>query len=164
MAKFHAAHAGSTVLVVDSDALMLTAIGGVLDMQGYKAVLARTEQVAAQALQGQAIDLIILSIDQLEPGCAFAARLRGNEATHEIPIIFIVPALASDWTGPLQQHGGVYCVARSVDPHDFVDLVDKALWMPHLAQRRASPPQPHLGKTHADKSNANKSSDWVKLD
>lgn len=159
MAKFHPSHATSTVLVIDPDALMLTAIGGVLDMQGYKAVLARTEQVAAQALQSQAVDLIILSIDQLEPGCQFAARLRASEATQEIPIIFIVPALESAWIARLQQHGGVYCVARSVDPHDLIDLVEKALWMPHVAQRRTSPPASHLGK-----SNASKSNDWIKLD
>lgn len=159
MTKFHQGHAASTVLVIDSDALMLTAVAGVLDMQGYKAVLARTEQVAAQALQSQAIDLIILSIDQLEPGCQFAARLRASETTHEIPIVFIVPTLISAWTGPLQEHGGVYCVSRAVDPHDLIDLVEKALWMPHVAQRRASPPNSHLGK-----SNATQSNDWVKLD
>lgn len=159
MTQFHSSHASSTVLVVDSDALMLTAVGGVLDMQGYKAVLARTEQVAAQALQNQVIDLIILSIDQLESGCQFAERLRASEATHEVPIIFIVPALVSSWTASLQEHGGVFCVARSVDPHDLIDLVEKALWMPHIAQRRASPP-----KSHLNKSNAKQPSDWIKLD
>ena len=153
MPQFHQAHTTSTVLVIESDSLMLTAIGGVLDMQGHQAILARTEPVAAQALQSQPIDLIILSIDHLETGCAFAARLRASEATSDIPIIFIVPELAQEWAPSLQEHGGVFCVLRSVQPHDLIDLVEKALWMPHLAQRRTNPPPTHL----------NKSLDWVRL-
>lgn len=154
MAQFHRAHKSSTILVVDADALMLTAVGGVLDLQGHKAILARSEQVAAQALQSQTIDLIILSIDELQTGCDFATRLRASETTCEVPIIFIVPELAAQWSVSLQEHGGVFCVLRSVDPHHLIDLVEKALWLPYLAQRRASPPPAHLSKT----------TDWVKLD
>lgn len=154
MAHFHRSHSSSTVLVIDADALMLTAVGGVLDMQGHKAILARSEQVAAQALESQPVDLIILSIEQLEAGCDFAARLRVSEATAEVPIIFIVPELASHWSVQLQQHGGVFCVLRCVDPQHLIDLVEKALWLPHLARRRASPPSTHR----------NKSSDWVRLE
>lgn len=154
MAQFHRAHKCSTVLVIDADALMLTAVGGVLDMQGHKAILARSEQVAAQALASQAIDLIILSIDEPAAGCDFAARLRAGESTSEIPVIFIAPELAVSWSERLQQHGGVYCVLRSVDPHHLIDLVEKALWLPHLAQRRVRVPPAHLNKT----------TDWVRLD
>ena len=154
MAQFHRAHKCSTVLVVDADALMLTAVGGVLDMQGHRAILARSEQVAAQALASQAVDLIILSIEGLAAGCSFAERLRASENTSEVPIIFIVPEMAIDWSDRLQQHGGVFCVLRSVDPHHLIDLVEKALWLPHLAQRRSSVPAAHLAKTN----------DWVRLD
>jgi PleD family two-component response regulator len=154
MAQFHRAHAASTILIVDSDALMLTAIGGALDMQGHKVVLARTEQVAQQALQSQVIDLIVLSIDELTAGCEFAARLRSAEANADIPIVFIVPEMASHWSARLQEQGGVFCILRSLDPHDLIDLVDRALWMPHIARRRAAPPSAHV----------HKSNDWVKLD
>ena len=154
VAHFHRGHNASTVLVIDSDALMLTAVGGVLDMQGHKAILARSEQVAAQALDSQPIDLIILSIEELEAGCSFAARLRVSEATAEVPVIFIVPELAAHWSAKLQEHGGVFCVLRSVDPHHLIDLVEKALWLPHLARRRSSPPSTHLGKVN----------DWVRLE
>jgi DNA-binding response OmpR family regulator len=147
-------------LVIESDALMLTAIGGILDMQGHRAILARTEAVAAQSLQSQPIDLIILSIEQLEAGCQFAARLRATAETAEIPIIFIVPQLSEHWAASLQEHGGIYCVLRSAEPHHLIDLVDKALWMPHLARRRASPPVTHLSTTVA---HLTKNMDWVKL-
>lgn len=153
MATFHHAHTTSTILVIESDALMLTAIGGVLDMQGHNTILARTEQVATQALRSQSVDLIILSIQELDAGCAFAGRLRADQATVDIPVIFIVPEMAELWAASLQEHGGVYCVHNSVDPNQLIELVGKALWMPHLAQRKTNPPATHLSK----------SQDWIKL-
>lgn len=153
MASFHHAHTSSTILVIEPDSLMLTAIGGVLDMQGHQAILARTEQVASQALQSQSVDLIVLSIQQLEAGCAFASRLRADQATSEIPVIFIVPEMAEHWVASLQEHGGVFCVLSSVDPNHLIELVEKALWLPHLARRKTNPPAAHLSK----------SSDWIKL-
>ena len=154
MATFHHAHKSSTILVIDADALMLTAVGGVLDMQGHRVILARSEEVAAKALTGQRIDLIVLAIEQIAIGCEFASRLRGEGCTQEIPIIFVVPELAAASLGVLQAQGGVYCVLRSIDPHHLIDLVDKALWLPYVAQRHAAVPQPHLQSSH----------DWVRLE
>lgn len=156
MEKFHRAHTSASVLVIESDALLLTAIGGALDMNGHKATLARTEEVAQQALVTQAIDLIILGIEELETGCAFAARLRSQPNHAEIPIIFIVPQLSSHWAANLQEQGGVFCILRSMDPHELLDLVQKALWMPHIAKRRTSP-----GPLH---NNPSAASDWIKLE
>ncbi|MGN6134484.1 MAG: hypothetical protein ACTHOU_08275 [Aureliella sp.] len=164
MPQFHRAHASSTILVIDSDALMLTALGGALDMQGHKAILARSEQVAAQALDTEIVDLIILSIDQLEAGCSFADRLRTSETAPEVPIIFIVPELASEWAAQLQQRGGVFCALRSIDPHHLLDLVEKALWLPHVARRRAAQGAAHPGPTHLGVMRLGKNSDWVTLD
>ncbi len=154
MEKFHRAHTSASVLVIESDALLLTAIGGALDMSGHKATLARTEEVAQQALANQTIDLIILGIDELDAGCAYATRLRAQPAHAEIPIIFIVPQLSSHWAANLQAQGGVFCILRSMDPHELLDLVQKALWMPHIAQRRSQPPANHTSPA----------SDWIKLD
>lgn len=153
MEKFHRAHTSASVLVIESDALLLTAIGGALDMNGHKATLARTEVVAQQALNTQTVDLIILGIDDLDTGCAFAARLRSLPAHADIPIIFMVPQLSSHWAANLQEQGGVFCILRSMDPHELLDLIQKALWMPHLAQKRNAP--------HTNQTNP---TDWVKLD
>ncbi len=154
MTKFHQAHTTSTVLVIEPDALMLTAIGGVLDMHGHKAILARTEAVALQALDSGTIDLIVMAIENLEQGTQMAERLRSNPDKQEIPVIFIVPEMAIHWSTTLQLYGGVFCVLRSVGPHALIDLVDKALWMPHLANRRTAPPAPHT----------NTAQDWIRLE
>ncbi len=148
----HSSH--STILVIERDPLMLTAMSAMFDMQGYKAVLARTEQVAQQAIAAGPIDLIVLSIEKLQEGCEFAARLRSSETTSDISIVFLTPELSPAWTGPLQVQGGVFCMLKPVDPAALAELVEKALWMPHVAQRRANPPRAHLHKV----------SDWVRLE
>ena len=154
MEKFHRSHTSASVLVIESDALLLTAIGAALDMNGHAATLARTEQVAQQALNSKTIDLIVLGIEELEEGCQFAARLRSQSTYAEIPIIFIVPELSSHWAANLQEQGGVFCILRSMDPNELLELVQRALWMPHIAQRRASPPTKPVHEAR----------DWIKLD
>lgn len=147
----HSSHAA--VLVIDSDPLMLTALAATLDMHGYRAILARNEAIAHQALANEPIDLIVLSINQLEEGCDFAERLRSGSQSHDLPIIFLAPELSQTWTDSLQSHGGVTCMLKPIDPHALVEFVEKALWMPHLAQRRIRPPAAHLGRV----------ADWVRL-
>lgn len=143
----------ATVLVVDRDPLMLTAIASVLDMHGHRALLARSEEVAMKAIVAHDLDLIVLAIDDLETGCGFARRLRSHEKTRDLPVIFLVPQLTAEWSAKLHSHGGVYSLLQPVDPHALMDLVDRAVWIPHIARSKlgqASTPQ------HAAK-------DWLRL-
>ena len=143
----------ATVLVIESDPLMLTAMGSVLDSNGYRVALARTEAVAMQSIATGSFDVIILSIDQLDQGCEFATRLHQQPAVQDTPIVFLVPELAADWKERLSARGGVFSMLKPVDPNGLVDLVEKALWMPHLANR-SSIAGSHLSST----------TDWVRLD
>lgn len=129
-------------------------MSAMLDMQGYRAVLARNEQIAQQAIAAGPVDLVILSIDDLQAGCEFAARLRTNSNAVDIPIIFLVPELTSAWSEQLHAHGGVYSMLKPFDPVALVELVEKALWMPHVAQSRIDPPRAHLHLAN----------DWIRLD
>lgn len=145
----------ATILIVDRDALMLTAVGAVLDMQGHKALLARNEDVAMKVIAGQPLDLIVLSIDELAAGCDFAQRLRSLETTRDVPVIFLVPELLGKWSEKLYQHGGIFSMLKPIDPEALIDLVEKAMWMPHLASLRSGAvPAAHLASVQ----------DWVKLD
>ncbi len=147
----------STVLVIDPDPLMLTAIGSVLDMQGHRCVLARNEAMALDSIAAGQFDVIVLSIEQLQRGCDFAARLRGSEAQpavhRDVPIIFLVPELSSHWLPKLSACGGVFSLLKPIDPYSLIDLVEKALWMPHVAKGRSGTPAAHLSQQN----------DWVKL-
>lgn len=143
----------ATVLVVDRDPLMLTAMASILDMQGHRALLARTEEIAKQAINENELDLIVLAIEELSAGCEFAQRLRSLEKTRDVPVIFLVPHLTAEWQTRLHAHGGVYSLLQPVDPHALIDLVDKAIWMPHVANSKLGTHSPN----HAI------AKDWVRL-
>jgi response regulator RpfG family c-di-GMP phosphodiesterase len=143
----------STVLLVDRDPLTLTAMASVLHMQGHRGVLARTEEVAMQAILNEPIDVIVLAIEDLDAGCQFAHRLRSQERNQDVPIIFLVPKLTAEWTQPLHAHGGVYSLLQPIDPHDLIELVERAIWLPHVANLKIGKPNLLSGQTD----------DWVKL-
>ena len=143
----------STILVVDSDPLMLTAMASVLDMQGHRALLARTEEVAMKAIESSDLDLIVLAIDDLSKGCEFAERLRSLEKTRDVPVIFLVPQLTAEWSSRLHAHGGVFSLLQPIDPYALIDLVDRAVWMPHIAKAKIGTPATHLSRAK----------DWVRL-
>jgi CheY-like chemotaxis protein len=143
----------TSILVVDRDPLMLTAMASVLDMQGHRALLARTEEVAMKAIESSELDLIVLAIDDLKSGCEFAQRLRSLEKTRDVPVIFLVPQLTAEWSRRLHAHGGVYSLLQPIDPHALIDLVERAIWLPHIAQAKMGTPAAHLSRAK----------DWVRL-
>lgn len=161
MSFYRTDQVASSVLVIDNDPLMLTAIGSVLDMQGHRCVLARNEVMALDSITKHQFDVIVLSIDQLQRGCDFAAKLRSAEGqadgrqavNRDVPIVFLVPELSSTWQPKLAACGGVFSLLQPVDPYSLIDLVEKALWMPHLAKGRNEAPAAHLSMQK----------DWVKL-
>ncbi|MEZ6138257.1 MAG: response regulator [Pirellulaceae bacterium] len=143
----------SSVLVIESDPLMLTAMGSVMNMQGHRTTLARTEEVAMQAILAGQFDVIILSIDDVDTGCAFAGRLRASASTGEVPVIFLVTQHTAADKQRLAGHGGVFSMLKPIDPYGLIELVEKALWMPHIAKAR-------IGSPNVLQS---RQSDWLRL-
>lgn len=154
----------ASVLIIEPDPLMLTAIGSVLNSAGHHAVLARTERIATESIQDGKFDSIVLSIEDLERGCDFARRLRSFPATVDTPVVFMVPELSSSWTESLAAAGGAFSILKPVDPDNLIELVEKALWLPHLADAHRSaskqmpaPKSQNLGAPKPKKGN------WITL-
>ncbi|MEM7560743.1 MAG: response regulator [Planctomycetota bacterium] len=143
----------SSVLVIDSDPLMLTAMGSVLDMQGHRAVMARNEQMAMESIQAGEFDVIVLAIESCENGCEFAGKLRGFENTRDVPILFLIPETAKDWDKALAEQGGVYSMQQPIEPEALTELVERMLVLPHVARSHDG-----LKPTHLPRQ-----TDWVKL-
>lgn len=147
----------ATILVMESDPLMLTAMGSVLNMNGYRAVMSRNEQVALEVLDGEhkeAFDLAILSIDDLNTGGSMASKIRAASHTKDIPIVFIVPELNPSWSEHLGKLGGVYSLLNPFEPEALIEIVQKCLWMPHIASSK-------LGKPSTSRT---RQRDWISLD
>ncbi len=146
--------ARASVLVVEPDPLMLTAIGAVLDMQGHRVMLTRQSADALSGFDAQSIDAVILSIDDVDDGSRFASDLRESSSRAETPIIFLVPTGIADAHQKLAALGGVFSMSKPIEPDDLIELVDKVLWLPHVARARMGTPDVHW----------NRQKDWVSLD
>lgn len=141
-----------SILIVEQDPLILTGISAILDQKGYRCFLSRDLSVAEKAVETLTFDLFVLSIgDDVSEGEAMANRLHAYESCSDVPIIFVAPRFENSWIGRLNAVGGVYCIPRPLDPYLLMDLVDRAVWMPHLALARLSPPKAHF------------SNQWVRL-
>jgi DNA-binding response OmpR family regulator len=140
------------ILVVEPDPLVLTGISAVLDMQGFRCVLARETSVALQATQSQSFDLLVMSIGS---DWSLVERdvlgLRHTPGMKDVPIIFMTEVLPGDWPVKLNGLGGVYCLPKPIDPYQVIDLVQRTVWMSPLAHTRLAPPPAHFTK------------DWVRL-
>jgi DNA-binding response OmpR family regulator len=140
------------VLIVEKDPLLLTGMSAILDQRGYRCFLARDKTVGLKATQSIAFDLIIYSfeLNALE-AANDVCELRGHVATQDLPVLFLADAFDKAWIEPLNMAGGVYCLPKPFEPETLLDLVDKAVLLPHLAIAKLSPPKPHFSK------------DWVRL-
>jgi len=140
------------VLIVESDPLLLTGLSAILDQKGYRCFLARNVSVGKKATQAMVFDLIVLSFgrDALQ-AAMHACELRGEVETRDLPVVFLADAFEPSWIEPLNLAGGVYCLPKPFEPDVFLDLIEKALCLPHLAIAKIAPPKAHFAK------------DWVKL-
>lgn len=143
----------ASVLLVDPDPLSLTALAATLDMEGYRAVMSRTVELAFKSLASDPFDVVTLSIEDLAEGCRFAERIRAEESTKDIPIIFVVPQKAEGWAAELSKQGGVFSIQAPVDPAELGQLVDRALVLPHIARI----------KSGRQSGSLQRQSDWVRL-
>jgi DNA-binding response OmpR family regulator len=140
------------ILIVENDPLLLTGMSAILDQKGYRCFLARDTSVGLKATQAMTFDLIVLSFGRNAIQAANdACQLRGLDTTRELPVLFLAETFEPTWIEPLNLAGGVYCLPKPFDPEVFLDLVDKALCLPHLAVAKIAPPKAHFAK------------DWVRL-
>jgi two-component system, sensor histidine kinase and response regulator len=80
----------SSVLIVDDEANNLRVLHGLLSQDGYDVRAARDGESALEAANSVQPDIILLDIKMPEmDGYEVCAKLKQNEATREIPVIFI---------------------------------------------------------------------------
>ena len=87
----------STILIVDDEASIRDMVGITLDLAGFKSISAATAHDAYVSVVDNKPDLILL--DWMLPGGSgieFARRLRGDEATTNIPIIMLTAKASED--------------------------------------------------------------------
>ncbi|MEE2640314.1 MAG: response regulator [Planctomycetota bacterium] len=123
------------ILVVDPDPLTLTAVAAALHLSGYESHCARDSEAALKAAADESLDLIICDTKlEGESGLDLCREIRLMNGKEDVPVMFVSSSQAADIIHRAHEAGGAYYLRKPFDPHVLLDLVEKALWMPHLVE------------------------------
>jgi DNA-binding response OmpR family regulator len=123
----------AVILIVDPDPLTLTGVAAVLDMQGYECHCARDSEAARKAAATLSLDLIICDVNvRGESGLQLCHELRQLAGQSDVPLMFVSTSQLPDIVRRTHEAGGTYYLRKPFDPDVLVELVSKALWLPHL--------------------------------
>ncbi len=121
------------ILVVDDETDVLGEVASVLGKSGYCCHCCGTSQAAIEFVASNHPDLIISDINlEGHSGLEMCERIKEDEALKDVPIMFLSGAQIPDIIRRSHAVGGTYYLRKPFDPEVLVELVDKALWMPHL--------------------------------
>lgn len=129
----------AVILIVDHDPLTLTGVAAVLSMAGYECHCAQDSAAARKAAQTLPLDLIISDVMiGGESGLALCEQLRQMPGVQDVPTMFISSSQGPDIVRRSHEAGGAYYLRKPFDPEVLIELVAKALWMPHLVQSKVA--------------------------
>ena len=93
---------GASILIIDDDPVIHVLFRSVLEPAGYDLVFATTGRQGIDAARGVQPTLILLdySLPDLQGGEVFD-RLREEDATRGLPVVFVTAKSGSDWVPPV---------------------------------------------------------------
>jgi DNA-binding response OmpR family regulator len=125
------------ILIVDADPYTLLGTAAVLDMAGYVCHCARDSQAALKAARTLGLDLVICDVNlEAESGLAVCRELRLSPGMQDVPVMFVSATQLPDIVRRSHEAGAAYYLRKPFDPDVLVELVGKALWLPHLVKSR----------------------------
>ena len=79
-----------TILLIDDEELILRLLSQVFVRKGFNVLSASSADAGFEILEDKAVDLILLDISMPgTPGDEACRRIKGNERTSHIPVIFL---------------------------------------------------------------------------
>jgi CheY-like chemotaxis protein len=131
-------HEQRLVLVIDDEAEVLGEVASILTAEGYACQCCSTPEAALESAAAQAPDLIISDINLSgQSGLELCERIKEDPALYDVPVMFLSGAQIPDIIRRSHAVGGTYYLRKPFDPEVLIELVDKAMWMPHLVGRHA---------------------------
>jgi CheY-like chemotaxis protein len=81
------------------------------------------------------LDLIICDTNlEGESGLELCRDMRQVKGNEDVPVMFVSSSQAPDIIHRAHEAGGAYYLRKPFDPNVLLELVEKALWMPHLVE------------------------------
>lgn len=118
------------ILVVDDEPLLCRMVSVMLKRVGYDVRVAMNGADTLQAIEEDVPDLITLDVMMPDiSGLDVARRLRANERTASIPIVFVtaLDRSVSDELRGLSEQPGIYHLDKPFSQHQLVTQVAEAL-------------------------------------
>lgn len=123
----------ATILVADSNAESLFAIAAALATRDHIVKTAASAGQAVEIASQCSLDLLITDFKlRDQAGDALIRDLRMASKHADLPVMFVSENQASDVIRRSYESGASYHLKKPIDPTVLGELVDKALWMPHL--------------------------------
>ena len=121
------------VLVVDPDTESRGQIQKLLTADGYACRAVGSSALALQSAAEIMPNLLICDVNLgEESGLELFATIKSFT---DCPVVFISDSRKPETMQHAQRAGGTYFLSKPFDPAVLLELVDKALWMPHLVRR-----------------------------
>ncbi len=125
------------VLVVDDEQSVLDEVAAALQADGFRCTLCTTPADALAKALAEAPELIISDINlQGHSGLEMCEEIKSNAELRDLPVMFLSGAQIPDIIRRSHAAGGTYYLRKPFDPEVLVELVHKALYMPHLVAAR----------------------------
>ena len=123
----------ASILLIDDEPDMLDEVSSALAQTGYICRCCQEPKAAAMMARQFLPDLVISDINLgAASGLEICAELKQIEGLANVPVIFLSGAQIPDVVKRAHAAGGAYYLRKPFDPEVLIELVEKALWMPHL--------------------------------
>lgn len=124
-----------TILVVDDTPTNIQVLFDLLDASGYRVAIAKSGEIALKRLESSLPDLILL--DVMMPGIdgfETCQRIKANDATRDIPVIFMTAL--SDTVDKVKglQMGAVDYITKPIQHEEVLARINVHLQLRHLNQ------------------------------
>lgn len=126
-------HPQTTILLIDDEVDVLDGLTTILTAAGYRIYAAASAEAALRSISEIEADLIVCDINLGgQSGLTLCEQLKRTIGTRSVPILFLSGAQIPDVIRRAHAAGGSYYLRKPFDPQVLLELVDKALWMPHV--------------------------------
>ncbi len=121
------------ILAIDSDEVALALVKTLLESHGMIVFTAQDIGAAVEIARENIIDLIICDMQVHDKsGLEIAAAIRTLPQRHDVPSLFMSAVQTPDIIHRRHQNSSAFHIKKPFEKTIFVELVDRALWMPHL--------------------------------
>lgn len=134
------------VLIIDPDPVSLLGAAATLHGRGFEVHCSQTAEAALKAAHRLPLDLIVSDVDvEGSSGIEIVSAIHELPERSDVPTMFLSAAQMPDVISRRFRNGSAFFLRRPFEPALFLDLVDKALWMPHLVKTHINRPHIPLG-------------------